>query len=84
MRVDLEQQVKTIIASCLAVNEEQLDCDMQLVEQLYADSLDLLDIIMRLNEEFDIDLSEDELVNFKTVSSVCLEVEKQLTRMALQ
>lgn len=83
MRNDLEQQVKIVIASCLAVHEDQLDSNIQLVEQLYADSLDLLDIMMLLNEEFDIDLGEDELINIKTVSSVCLEVEKKLTKMVL-
>lgn len=78
MQSELKQHVKTIIANCLSVNVFMIDDDMQLVDQLYIDSLELLDIVMSLNEKFNIDIGGDELVGFQTVSDVCREVEQQL------
>lgn len=78
MQSELEHQVNAIIANCLAVKDLQFNADTQLVNELYFDSLELMDLVMGLNEQFGIDIGGDEIVGFITVSDVCREVERQL------
>lgn len=78
MQSELEHQIKAIIASCLGVKDLQFDVDSQLVNELYFDSLELMELAMSLSEQFGIDIGGDEVVSFITVSDVCREVERQL------
>ncbi|WP_279205311.1 acyl carrier protein [Obesumbacterium proteus] len=78
MQSNVEKQVKAMMAGHLSVNENQLGDEVQLVDDLYIDSLDLLDIVISLNDKFGIDLGGDEIVDFKTVADICRAVQKQL------
>lgn len=78
MQNELEHQVKALIANCLAVKELEFHGDTQLVNELYFDSLELMDLVMQLNKHFGIDIGGDEVVGLITVSDVCREVERQL------
>ena len=51
----------------LAVSVEQLSPDATFGDDLGADSLDLVELVMALEEEFDIEVAEDELKNIRTV-----------------
>ncbi|VDZ77178.1 acyl carrier protein [Salmonella bongori] len=46
-------------------------------EDLYADSLDLIDIVFGLSEEFDISCNENDLPDMTTVADICQVVEKE-------
>ncbi|KDQ90828.1 acyl carrier protein IacP, partial [Salmonella enterica subsp. enterica serovar Montevideo str. FVM_628064] len=49
-----------------------------LVEDLYADSLDLIDIVFGLSEEFDISCNENDLPDMTTFADICRVVKKSL------
>lgn len=78
MQSEMKQQVKKIIADCMAIQDPSVDDDMHLVDQLYLDSLELIDIVLNLNKKFDIEIDGDEVVGFKTVSDIFQEVERQI------
>ncbi|PJG60477.1 phosphopantetheine-binding protein [Aeromonas cavernicola] len=76
MQSEMKQQVKNIITDCMAIQDLRVDDDMYLVDQLYLDSLDLIEIVLNLNEKFDIEIDGDEVAGFKTVSDIFQEVER--------
>ncbi|TFZ49380.1 hypothetical protein E5C26_20150 [Serratia proteamaculans] len=78
MSNNLEQHVKTVISSCLVGREHALDNEALLVDQLFIDSLELVDIIISLNDVFGIEISGDEIIGLNTVGDLCLAVERQL------
>ena len=61
------EQIKKITAEQLNVNENEITLATSFVDDLGADSLDLVDLMMALEEEFDIEVTEDEVENLKTV-----------------
>lgn len=61
------EQIKKITAEQLNVNENEIALETSFVDDLGADSLDLVDLMMALEEEFDIEVTEDEVENLKTV-----------------
>jgi len=63
-----EDKVKKIIAEKLSVDMEEIVPEASFVDDLGADSLDLVELIMSMEEEFDIDISDEDaekLVTFK-------------------
>ena len=66
----IEERVKKIVVEQLGVKEEEVTNEASFVDDLGADSLDLVELIMSMEEEFDIDISDDDaekLVTFKDV-----------------
>ncbi len=66
MNMDIEARVKKVITSCIAVDVDSINGQTHLVEDLYADSLDLIDIVFGLSEEFDISCNENDLPDMTT------------------
>ena len=66
----IEQEVITIIAEQLGVDRTEVTPAKSFVEDLNADSLDLTELIMTLEEKFDIEISEDKAEKLKTVKDV--------------
>jgi len=62
--------VKKIIADALGVKIEDLTIRSDLVEDLGADSLDLVEITMKLEDEYNINIGDDEMENKKTISDI--------------
>ena len=56
----LEEKVKKIIAEQLSVSEDQITPEASFVEDLGADSLDTVELVMALEEEFEIDIPDEE------------------------
>lgn len=65
-----EQRVKEIIAEELDVKPEQVVPAAKLGEDLKADSLDLTELVMKLEEEYDIDIPEEDVEEIKTVGDI--------------
>ena len=68
--MSIEDKVKKIIAEKLSVDVEEVVPEASFVDDLGADSLDLVELIMSMEEEFDIDISDEDaekLVTFKDV-----------------
>lgn len=58
--MSVEEKVKKIIAEKLSVDLEEVVPEAMFVDDLGADSLDLVELIMSMEEEFDIDISDED------------------------
>ena len=73
--MDSEQKVKQIICDQLGVDESEVERDASFVETLNADSLDIVELIMAFEEEFNIEIPDDEAEKIKTVDDAVKYVE---------
>ena len=65
---DVFQKLKSIVVEQLGVDEEDVTMESSFVDDLNADSLDLVELIMSLEEEFSLEISDEEAENISTVS----------------
>ncbi|MCI9304082.1 acyl carrier protein [Clostridium sp.] len=68
------EKIKEIIVDQLGVNEEDIKLETRFIEDLEADSLDLFQVIMELEDAFDVKVEDVE--NIKTVSDAVNFIEK--------
>ncbi len=66
---DIFDKVKEIIVDKLGVDEGAVKIEASFIEDLGADSLDIVDLVMALEEEFGIDIPDEEAQNIKTVGN---------------
>ncbi len=64
---NVQERVKNIIVEQLGVEADQVKPEAQFVNDLGADSLDTVELIMALEEEFDIEIPDDKAEKIKTV-----------------
>jgi acyl carrier protein len=67
MSVNIEQKVKNIIAEQLGVGEDEIKPTSSFIEDLGADSLDIVELVMAMEEEFEVEIPDEEAENIKTV-----------------
>jgi acyl carrier protein len=67
MAMSAEDRLKKIIAKELSVSEEEVTPDASFIDDLNADSLDLVELIMALEEEFGVKITDEEADKIKTV-----------------
>lgn len=67
--MSIEERVKKIIVEQLGVKEEDVKPGASFVEDLGADSLDTVELVMALEEEFDIEIPDEEAEKITTVQS---------------
>jgi len=72
-----ESKVKEIIAKELEVDVKQLQPEAKFIEDLGADSLDIVELVMALEEEFGIDIPDDEADKLKTVGDAMEYLKRQ-------
>ena len=65
--VNVEQKVKSIIAEQLGVGEEEIKPASSFIEDLGADSLDIVELVMAMEEEFEVEIPDEEAEHIKTV-----------------
>ncbi len=65
--MSVEDKVKKIVVDKLSVDLEEVIPEASFVDDLGADSLDLVELIMSMEEEFDIDISDEEAEKLLTV-----------------
>lgn len=71
-------KVKEIIIEELGLDEDtEVTMETSLMEDLEADSLDAVEIIMALEDEFDISIDDDEAENFKNIGDIVKFIESQ-------
>lgn len=63
----IEERVKKIVAEQLGVKEEEVKADASFVEDLGADSLDTVELVMALEEEFETEIPDEEAEQITTV-----------------
>ncbi|WP_234121122.1 acyl carrier protein [Clostridium hydrogenum] len=64
------EKVKSIIAEQLGVEEEEIKMDSSFVDDLGADSLDIVELVMALEEEFDIEIPDEDAEKVSIVGDV--------------
>ena len=64
------EKIKDIIAEQAGVDSNELTSETCLKDDLNLDSLNAVEIIMALEDEFDIEISEDEAENFETIGEI--------------
>ena len=72
------EKVRKILSDQLEIDEESITMESDLVEDLKADSLAIVELIMDLEQEFDLDIPDDELPNVVTVKDVVTYIEKNV------
>ena len=65
-----EDKIKSIIVDKLGVEENKITADANFINDLGADSLDQVELIMQLEEEFNIEISDEEAESLTTVGKV--------------
>ena len=74
----IEERVKKIVAEQLGVKEDEIQNSASFVEDLGADSLDTVELVMALEEEFETEIPYDEAESITTVQLAIDYVEKNL------
>jgi acyl carrier protein len=64
----VEQKVKSIIAEQLGVGEDEIKQESSFIEDLGADSLDIVELVMAMEEEFEVEIPDEEAEHIKTVA----------------
>ena len=69
------EKLKAILAEQFDVEEEKITAETDLQEDLGADSLDVVDLLMSIEDEFDIEIPDEEIENIKTVGALVSYIE---------
>ena len=64
------EKMKEIIADQLSVSEDEVTLEASFKDDLDADSLDLFELVMALEEEYDVEIPSDDLAELNTVGDV--------------
>ncbi len=74
--MSVEAKVKEIIIEQLGVNADEVTSDASFVEDLGADSLDQVELVMAFEEEFKAEIPDDDAEKLKTVADAVTYIEK--------
>ncbi|MDQ7056364.1 acyl carrier protein [Persephonella sp.] len=66
----MEERIKEIIADQLGIDVEQIKPESKFVDDLGADSLDVVELIMAFEEEFDVEIPDEDAEKIQTVGDV--------------
>ncbi len=68
-------EVAEILADQLDVEKDKVTMEASIIDDLGADSLDVVDLIMSLEEEFGVEIPDDQVENMKTVGDIVKYIE---------
>lgn len=63
----IEDKVKSIIVEQLGISEDEVKPEASFIDDLGADSLDIVELVMAMEEEFEIEIPDEEAENIKAV-----------------
>jgi len=69
-------KLKSLIVEQLSVDEEKVTMEASITEDLGADSLDVVDLISAIEDDFDLEIPEEAVNNIKTVADIVNYIEK--------
>ncbi len=76
MMATIEERVFDIVAEQLGVEKEKITKDSHFINDLGADSLDTVELVMELEEEFDINIADDAAEKIQTVGEAINHIQK--------
>lgn len=76
----VEERVIEIVCENLAVSKEQVSRKTAFIEDIGADSLDIVELIMELEEEFEITIPDDQAEKIKTVGEAVDYIQKEIEK----
>jgi acyl carrier protein len=80
MPTPIEQKVRDIIVEQLGVDPEQVTPEASFVDDLGADSLDTVELVMALEEEFDLEIPDEEAEKITTVGDAIEYIERNMEK----
>jgi acyl carrier protein len=75
MAATVETRVKEIVCEQLGVSDDEVTPQASFIDDLGADSLDIVELVMALEEEYEIEISDEDAEKIKTVQDVVTYVE---------
>jgi acyl carrier protein len=76
----VEERVIEIVCENLAVSKEQVNRNTSFIEDIGADSLDIVELVMELEEEFEITIPDDQAEKIKTVGEAIDYIQKEIEK----
>jgi acyl carrier protein len=76
----VEERVIDIVCENLGVNKEQVSRSTNFIEDIGADSLDIVELVMELEEEFEITIPDEQAEKIKTVGEAIDYIERELAK----
>ena len=76
----VEQQVKAIVAEQLGVKQEQVTNDASFVDDLGADSLDIVELVMAFEEAFELEIPDEDAEKITTVKDAVEYIENKTAK----
>ena len=70
------EKIRKIVAQQLDLDPEAITMESRLIEDLKADSLDIVELIMDLEQDFGVEIPDDDLPNIKTIGDIVNYLEK--------
>ncbi len=78
MADNIQEKVFAIIVDMLEVDEEELSMNARFIEDLSADSLDIVELVMAMEEEFDLQIPDEDAEQIQTVGDAVNYIKKNL------
>ncbi|NLJ31167.1 MAG: acyl carrier protein [Clostridiales bacterium] len=72
------EKVKAILSEQFDVEEDSITADTSIADDLGADSLDVVDLLMSIEDEFEIEIPDEEVDNIKTVGELVKYIENNV------
>lgn len=75
--MDILEKVKAVVVEKLGVEPEKVTPEARFIEDLNADSLDIVELVMGLEDEFGLEISDEEAENIRTVGDAIKFIEEK-------
>ena len=76
--MDTFERIRELLAEQLDIDEEKITMDSNILEDFEADSLDVVDMVMSLEDEFGVEIPDEEIENIRTVSDLVSYIESNI------
>ena len=70
------ERIREIICDQLDLEEDKVTMDSDIMEDFEADSVDVVDLVMSIEDEFGLEVPDDQIENFRTVGDVVRYIEE--------